>query len=398
MPFPSLVFKDSGLLYFNNENITAIDLKITYTGDTPLFSLTNQFGDASPIWDNITLGNSGIEQTHNFIATGQKFAYHIVFVSGRTTITQIEFSGGVGMTAEGVTTDLLLDMIVDRSAFGSPTITQLSQLQIGEGQTSPTVSDTALETPVPIDGEELIDDAEATTGWTANGTNSLSVNTSIKQRGAGALNLIKSDTGQAETTATKTVTSLDFTSKEFFIFVNVSASLLLDLASSPSTLSGAVEIRYGSDSGNYFRKSLAVASITSGRNVIRFTSSNADATVGAPVLGSMDFLFVGYELTGAGLTSSASDFVFDDSFLAETVDFFQALQAGFPSTDLVSDSWTVQSRIDTTEANGFLVGESGFFNADGTVKLGSHNVFTPESKGDTDEFIFTDNFEVTRGV
>lgn len=399
MPFPALVYKESTLIYANNENILAVNVKVSWTGDKPQFLLTNQFGDVSQHFEQVALTTSGTSVTHTFGTTGQKLAWHIVFTSGQTTITEIELSGGVGMTAEGALTDLFLDINLDRTFNASPTRSQLSQLKIGEGQTSPAVTDTDLETPVPIAGEEIVDDTEALTGWSANGTNSVALNTSIKQRGTSGIDIIKSDTGSADASASKTVTSLDFTDKEFFIFVNVSASLLLDLAASPGTLNGAVVIRYGSDSSNYYEFALAVGSITAGRNVVRFTSSTATSTTGSPVIASMDYLFIGYETTNAGDTSSTGDFVFDDSFIASSDDFFGALQTGFPEVNFTSDTAKIQARVNTAQALGFLVGESGFVNADSpTELLGVHNKFDPESKGDTDEFIFTDFFQTQRVV
>lgn len=58
------------------------------------------------------------------------------------------------MTGQIITTDGLL-ITLDRTFLSSPTRTAPSQFKVGTGTTTPTLSDTDLETPVNIDGDNF---------------------------------------------------------------------------------------------------------------------------------------------------------------------------------------------------------------------------------------------------
>lgn len=396
MAFPMIVHKRTPPLYKNNENILSFaGIEVSWDGDKPLFFVTNEMvevdeSDVSVVYEEIALTTSGASISHTFTNIGTSAGWKVVFVRGKTTITNIKIARGASMTGVAKLNDLYLDISLERTLSDSPTRSAPSQIKASEDTTTPLVTDTDMPDPRPIKGEEVVDDFEATTGWTPNGTNSVAVNTSIFQRGSGSVELIKSDTGDAVASMSKTVTSLDFTDKELVGFFNVSATLLADLATSPATLGGAVEIRYGSDSSNYYSRFVAQSAIVEGRNVYDMTSSDADLTTGSPVLTAMDYLEIMYETNNASDTSATGDFTADEAMIASSDDFFKGQQSGYPKFNYTSKTGTIRSRMTVNEGVGFLFTRLGHFNTDGTPLMATNNLVDAVSKSATDELILSE--------
>lgn len=393
MPFPMPVWKDSGLLYFNNENITGFDLiNVSWTGDSPVFAVTNRYTDADIPWEDVTLGASGDELTHTFSTVGQHLAWKVVFIKDQTQITGIRLEGDSSMTGSGTITNDGMKIMLDRTFTSAPTRTFPNQFMVGEGTTAPTVADTALEIPRAIEGYEVVDAMDATTGWTASGTNSVTLNTTTFVRATGALNLIKSDTGSAIASMSKTTTSLNFTSKTFFAFVYLSSGLLANL-----TASASVVFRFGSDSSNYYQYAINLADLHTLWNHLEFSVATATSTVGSPSLAAMDYTYFAYETTGAAVTSVAGDFIVDEPYLWDSSDLDKTQETGYPSITYADLKVELRGRLNTLNANGFLLTEVAFSNLDGTPLLFSRDTFDEISKTDIDELIFSQLITAKQG-
>lgn len=282
--------------------------------------------------------------------------------------------------------------MLNRTYKSSPDYTIPSQFKVGIGTTTPSASDTAVETPVPITGTESVDACDATTGWTANGTNSVSLNTSSFKEGTGSLNLIKSDTSSATISMSKTTTSLaSFASKDLWVFAYISSTLYALLKTSGT----ALQIRFGTDGSNYYSYDRTKAQLSEGWNYLNFNTGTASGTTGSPGTTNLDTTYISYITESALSTSSAGDFIIDDFKVASSGDYLQAFTSGYPTFDEASRTVTVNCFLSTTQANGFLISEIGTFNSDGTIKLIDHDVFTAQAKTQYDQFSFTITNEVT---
>ena len=256
----------------------------------------------------------------------------------------------------------------------------LGYYEVGMSATVPTVLDTALGRKVPINGTSQCDSCDAITGWTASGSNSVSLNTTNYKEGTGSLNLIKSDATSAAINASKTTTSVHFTSADFWVFVYISASALAKLATST-----CLEIRFGSDSSNYYYKQYNLADLAAGWNCLSFSSATATGTNGTPVIAACDYSMVKYTTTNATDTTSAGDFVFDDLKVATAAAYLLPISAGYPVADATSDTMTSRVALASTDANGYPLVETGLFNA---TTMFSHDTFTLIDKNNTMEIIF----------
>jgi hypothetical protein len=398
MPFPTIVTRESTEIYKNDENIISATFKVSWTGDTPLFACSNKFDTGDPDkYQELELSTSGLAIAHTFTTTGQVLGWKVVFVRGYTEITRIEIERGAGMTGSALVTNDGMKILLERGLSASPTRTPPSQIKGSEDTTAPAITDTDLPDPVPLKGEEVVDEFEVTTGWTATGTNTIVVNTAIFQRGTAALSLVKSDVTTKALSMSKTVTSLNFTSKTAYGFFNASAAALLVLDATPATFNATVVIRYGSDSSNYYEKQVDFADIVEGRNVFFFSSATADATVGSPSLAAMDYLFCGYETTNNADVLADGDMVFDEVFIVSSDDYFKGQSAGYPKFNYTSFTGEVRARLTTTQAVGFLFSRFGHFNTDSPELQATSAIVDPISKSDTEEIILSEVFKYERG-
>jgi hypothetical protein len=273
--------------------------------------------------------------------------------------------------------------------YGNTTYGALNAFKIGRATTTPTYADTDMGDKLPLQTTEVVDACDATTGWTASGTNSVSLNTTNFMEGSGGLNLVKSDTGSANCDASKTTTSRDFTSKDFWLYVYISSALYAKLATS-----NCLTIRFGSDSSNYYQKQWSKSSLVSGWNLLSFNSGSGTIT-GSPVITAADFTFVRFTTINASDTAAAGDFVFDDIKLASVDDYIKPFLAGYPSFDEPAKQVVTRGHITATLANGVSISECGEANSDASPSLGSHDVFTPVVKNSSTELIIEWVHEVT---
>lgn len=277
-----------------------------------------------------------------------------------------------------------MKVILDRFGNAAPTRLAPTLFSAGTGTTDAAVADTDLQSKIPITGLEIVDSMDATTSWTDNADNTISVNSTTYVETA-ALNFTKDGTASVNAYSEKTTTSLDYTSKNLCLFVYIK-----DAAAKAKLAATGIEIRFGSDSSNYYRFDILSSALAVGWNFISKSSAQASATVGSPVIAASDYTRITFIATGTGITWSAGDFIVDYIFLASSDDYFKAYEVGYPSIDYNNYEIQVRSRLSSLQGNGLLISEYGSFNADATKKLISRAVFTGFSKGDTDELIFSE--------
>ncbi len=180
-----------------------------------------------------------------------------------------------------------------------------ASLQILTGEANGT---TVSEAGFTDSGTSIVDDCE-TADWSDSADMTTTLNSTTFKVGSNSLNLTKDATGSAEATTDKTTTSVDFTSKTFSIWVYVDSQAALDKLA----VTDCFGLRFGIDGSNYYEWLRDRADLQVGWTLFNnLKSSNADNTVGTPILTAMDFTRVALTATGSGITWSAGDVLMDD--------------------------------------------------------------------------------------
>ncbi len=298
------------------------------------------------------------------------------------------------MASGQIVTNEGFKLAVNRIFDGTPTYTVPNAIKFGIGTDTPVAGDTDLGTPIPVTGTESVDDCNATTGWADSADMTLSVNSTTFKEGGAALNLTKDAGTVVDANTEKTTTSLDFTDKDFHIWIYANTQASIDLLA----VTGALTLRFGSDSSNYYeyvfdRADFAVV----GWNLFtQLTIANADSTTGTPVDAAMDFTFVQLTTAAAASTWAVGEFIMDDIKLISADDYLEAFASGFPIIDEVNFEAEFRANLATTEANGYSITEAGSFNSDSSPLIFSRAVFTAITKTNTVSVIYTEVNKLTR--
>lgn len=294
----------------------------------------------------------------------------------------IKISSGGKITNNGI------KLIMDRAFKATPTYLTVTKFKVGMGTTTAAITDTDLSHAVPITGTEAVDNCD-TANWTDDAECTTTLNNTTYKEGTGSLNITK-DGGAAATCEThKTTTSRDFTSKELSVWLYIiNAAALAKLV---ATGTPACSIRFGSDNANYYEWEKDITDLAVGWNLLdNLTSSNADNTVGAPVIAACDYSYIEFEATAAATVWSAGDFIMDDWKLISSDDYLKSIETSYPSIDDTTKQVTIRTRLASTDANGYSLTEHGVFNEDGTPLMLTRDVYTAYSKSSTDELIFVE--------
>lgn len=290
--------------------------------------------------------------------------------------------------AEYVFTNEGLKVVMDRFANESPTREEPTKFGVGTGTTDAVITDTALETPIPFFGQEVVDTLDAA-DWSDSADMTTTVNSTTYLEGAGALDATKDGTGSSTAYADKSTTSLDFTNKELSIWVYIKDAAAL----AKLQVAIAFFVYFGQDSSNYWYWNKTKSFFSTGWNFVGgLTSSNADGSNGSPTLAGCDWTRFGFNSTASGDTWSAGDFIVDIIYLASSDDYYKDYEASYPTIDYSNFEVEIRSRLSSVEGNGHLISEMGSWNEDGTRKLITRANFTGFSKSNTDELIFTEKF------
>jgi hypothetical protein len=154
---------------------------------------------------------------------------------------------------------------------------------------------------------KALHNADSITGFSDSADMTVSTSTSVYYEGTAAINLTKD--GNSTTTAS---TSIATTSMYQDAGGNVSFSLYIKDAAALAklTTTGAVLVRVGSDSSNYFQTFFNKASFTTGWN--HMWGYPRTTTVGSPTAAAVDYLEIHLVAATAGTTWSEGDFLIDD--------------------------------------------------------------------------------------
>jgi hypothetical protein len=294
------------------------------------------------------------------------------------------------MVSGGTKTNDGLNIIMDRTYNSSPTRSVPSEYKVGTGTTTAAATDTDLEEAKPITGTEVMDECDATTGWSDSADASAAdTDTSNKVDGTASLKLGKDGTASVSFSYDKTVTSVDGTSKTLYARVRIADSATLNKLAS----SNAMTVRLGSDSSNYYEKQYDRADLTASSTIFSNTvevaiSAGFDSTTGSPVIGSLDYFYIGFETNASGDTITSGLINIDLIDVASSDDYTDSFDTGFPSIDTSTKVVSTECTLTSVQSNGFAISEFGMFNTDGTALLDSRDVFNAIDKNDTTEIVF----------
>lgn len=280
---------------------------------------------------------------------------------------------------------------LNRIFKSAPDYTPITYFKFGTGTTTPAITDTDLETPIPLAISLPVDSCDSAATWTGNADATLTDNTTTYLEGTGSINMQKNGTASNICSMYKTTTSRDFTSNELIMFFYIKDATAL----AKLTTNACVRIRFGSDSTNYYEFYFDKADLVVGWNSLRnMTSATADAITGSPVVASTDYTYVEYYTNNTADTTAAGDFMLDNIFTAQSSDFIDTLDAGNPVLDETTYNATITTTIALTDLNGWDITEFGTFNNDATKKMATRSVFPEVSKTNSVILQVTEKFRV----
>ena len=279
---------------------------------------------------------------------------------------------------------------IDRAYLSTPTYTVPYQFQVGIGTTTPLVTDTSLELPIPISAGTVNDDGDnQLTG--SNGGDNTTDNTTTYKEGANvsdntAQNLIANDTS-----ATKTWVISDLSTNGTIITDTYYLAAWLYIKDATAlakfkTSGTCFELKVGSDSSNYYSITKEASDLSVGWNwIYSWPDTVADLTETGTVSGNINYFEI--EITTNNTTDEfvAGDVVYDLLRTYQDSDLFKTFVSGYPSIDEVNVRSTIRGYLTTIEATGFNISEFGVFNNDATPVLLTHDVIDIQSKSSTDE-------------
>ena len=291
----------------------------------------------------------------------------------------------------GVILDGGIDLLAERF-IGTSSENPISQFKVGVGLTTPTSANTDLEIAVPISDGTANDDGSNTLTGSSGGDNSTNNTTTFKE-GAGqtdvtAQNLIANNGNATKiwTIADLSSAGTNITQTQFFglwLYINDAA----DLAKFKSS-GTALEIKLGSEVGNYFSLTKTASQLAVGWNWITSnTVAVEDLTETGTVAGNVDTFIIEITTNNATDTFVAGDVIYDLLRTWQASDLVKSFESGFPSYS--SSTKEIQSRMILTlsQANGFPLTEIATRNTDGTSW--TRDTFTSFSKSLTEELRFT---------
>ena len=289
------------------------------------------------------------------------------------------------MTSGGLITTSGKTIMLDRTYNGSPTRSEVTVFKVGTGTTATTLSDTDLETPAPISGEDIVDDCE-TADWTDSANMTTTLNTTTFKTSVSSINLTKDAGASAEAETHKTTTSVNFTtSPEFSIWIYViDATALAKLA-----VTDAIVIRFGTDNSNYYEWKKDNADLVAGQwNLLDGLTAANGTEVGTVTPATMEYTEIEMTALSSATVWSDGDFMMDDIKIIATADYTKTFELGYPTLDYNTLQATIRTRLSTVNSNGYAITEFGVFNTDGTALMESRDIFTAISKSSDDELIF----------
>ncbi len=264
----------------------------------------------------------------------------ISWISGTATTAPTTVAWGGGNTSP-TKTDTTMDEEGIRATFDSTT-TNNKQVTF-EHVLATTEMNTVTLNEIGLFNASfaVVDDCDATTGWTASGTNSVTQNVTTYVEGTASLNLVKSDGSSTTISVSKTTTSRDFTSSIFGTLVYISTTAYADMAATD-----CLTIRFGSAAGDYYQYTRDKTDLAVGWNLVTFTSATSDSTTGTPVITACDYTYVALTSDDAADTWIAGNVMLDDMRVAGGNMYLRNIFANIDKTSSIEIQAEVTVRID----------------------------------------------------
>lgn len=289
-------------------------------------------------------------------------------------------------------------ILLNRGYKSTPDYTVPSVFRVGINQTTPLITDTALDYIIPITNGTINDDGSNTmTG--SDGADNSTDNTDTFKPGGGvtdvtAQNLIANDTS---VTKVWTIADLDTSgsdavgTKPYGLWLYIKdATALAKFVSAGTALS--IKFRTNGDGATlYYEDAYEDGDLAVGWNWITSNTTNVeDLTEGAggAPSGDLDEFVITITTNNATDEFAAGDVVYDMLRQWDTTDSWQLYVSGYPTLNETNMEATTRCYLEGTKANGFLIDSCSFENTDGTPLVSDMDKFDEDSKSDTDEFAF----------
>ena len=264
----------------------------------------------------------------------------------------------------------------------------ITKFKVGIDNGTPEIGDTDLDIPIPITDGTTCDDGSNNFAAIFGGDASTDNTTTYKQGGGNsdvtAQNLIANDTNVLKywyitdiTSAGSAAVGTQYTSMWLYIKDSTALAKIVN-----------IEMRLGQDGSNYYGLTTLVANLVTGWNLITDGTLLNTWTETGTVAGTIDYFQIIITTNNATDEFVAGDVVYDLLRQWEDSDLTKTFVSGFPSVDLTNNEVTTRCYLTSVEANGYDIDVIGLFNEDTTPLMHSIDVFTDESKSNTDEFSF----------
>lgn len=238
----------------------------------------------------------------------------------------------------------------------------ISQLMIGLGTTTASISDTTLEIAVPIEDGTANDNGANTLTGSSGGDNSTDNIVTFKE-GAGqsddtSQNLIANATNATKIWTISNLSSLGTNITQtlpFGLWFFIKDQTTLDKFLTSGT---ALEIKLGSDSSNYFSYTRTAAQLTTGFNWITsnlVTVENLTET--GTVSGNVDTFIIEVTTNNSTDTFIAGDVIYDLLRTWQSSDLVKNFDSGFPVYNSATKEINSVTTLSLLEANGFPISE-----------------------------------------
>lgn len=242
------------------------------------------------------------------IQHGRLFEYLIGAVSHDNSNTpDIKHTFTVPTGAASAVIEVGNNLVTDEILTTIGLIAESGELSIALNQNLQLSCNFKGKTPASSGDTVQVDDCE-TANWNDSGDMTTATNSTTFKQGSKSLSLTKDATSSATASTSKTTTSVNFTSKDFNMWIYIINTAALEKLAS----SDCLEIRFGSDSSNYYSWKKDRADLAVGWNrIVDLDTSNA-TTVLSPAIAACDYTYIGLTAVNSATTWSTDDILMDD--------------------------------------------------------------------------------------
>jgi len=295
------------------------------------------------------------------------------------------------MATGGVITNLGKNVMINRTYKSSPDYTIPSTFRMGIGTTTPVVTDTALDIHIPLANGTVNDNGSNTLTSSAGGEDTTD-NTSTYKEGAGITDATSQNLLTDNSSVTKRWYIANLASAGTKITGTEPVSLWIYIYDAATlamfkTSGTALEVRLGSTlDTDYYSVTRTSAQLAVGWNWITTGTVNVeDLSETGTVAGDIDTFEI--VITTNNATDDWTDgyVIYDLLRQWAVADLSDNFVTGYPVFDEVNKKVTLRYYLNSLQANGFPLAETGSFNTDGTPLMIDRDVFTSISKTSSDE-------------